>query len=248
MNMRETESDKAMRVVGHRGAMGLAQENTREGFRIAAALGVAAIEADVRLSKYGGVALIHDANLGRAYGLHGAVADLTMEELAAIGVPSLGELLAEYGQDFDIYIDLKEKSAGLADAVGRVVEASGAAGRAWVTGSDLKQLKRAQSGAPGIRLSWTIGSRYNTLSSAVVVEAALAGVAELAVVAHEVTRELVAQARSLGIDVRAYGIRTPAVARLLISLGCTTLTLDDPGWAEQLAAQQLLLPLVPATA
>ena len=235
MNMQENESGKAMRIVGHRGAMGLAQENTREGFSIAAALGVAATEADVRLLKDGRVALIHDATLERAYGLQEAVADLTMEELAANGVPSLSELLAEYGHGSDIYIDLKEKSASLADAVGRVAEESGAASRAWVTGSDLKQLKRAQSGAFGIRLSWTISARYNTFYSAAVVEAALARVAELAVVAHEVTRELVAQARSLGIDVRAFGIRTPAVARLLISLGCTTLTLDDPGWARQLA-------------
>ena len=95
-------------------------------------------------------------------------------------------------------------------------------------------------------MSWAIGARHNTLSSAAVVEASLSQVSELAVVAHEVSRELVAQARSLGIDVRAYGIKSPAEARRLVALGCRTLTLDDPRGSERLA--QLSRPSLAATA
>ena len=242
----ESIGPPAIRVVGHRGAMALAPENTREAFAAAAAMGVAAIESDVRLSKDGEPALIHDATLRRTHCHPGIVGELTMAEISAIGPAPLSALLAEFGPDFDIYIDLKEKSAGLAVAVGRVVHESGAEARAWVTGSDLKQLKQVQSIAPSLRLSWAIGARHNTLSSAAVVEASLSRVSELAVVAHEVSRELVTQARSLGIDVRAYGIKSPDEARRLVGLGCRTLTLDDPRWSERLA--QLSLPLLAATA
>ena len=65
--------------------MVLAPENTRESFAAAAGMGVEAIEADVRLSKDGEPALIHDAALRRAHGHPGVVADLTMAELSAIG-------------------------------------------------------------------------------------------------------------------------------------------------------------------
>lgn len=249
MNMLQPRIDEsaaqAIRVIGHRGAMALAPENTRQAFAAAAAMGVAAIESDVRLSKDGEPVLIHDATLRRTHGHPGVVAELTMAELSAIGPAPLSALLNEFGADSDIYVDLKEKSAHLADAVGRVVHESGAEARAWVTGSDLKQLQQVQSIAPRLRLSWAIGARHNTLNSAAVVEASLSQVSELAVVAHEVGRELVTQARSLGIDVRAYGIKSPAEARRLVALGCRTLTLDDPRWAERLA--QLSLPLFAAT-
>ena len=232
----------AIRVVAHRGAMALAPENTLEAFSIASALGVAAIESDVRLSKDGEPALVHDATLSRTHGHPGVVAELTLAELSVIGPAPLSALLTGFGADLDIYIDLKEKSASLAGAVGRVVHESGAEARAWATGSDLRQLRQVQSTAPRLRLSWTIGARHNTLNSAAVVEASLSQVSELAVVAHEVSRELVTQARSLGIDVRAYDIGSHAEAGRLISLGCRTLTLDDPRWAE------LSLPLFAATA
>ena len=240
-----TDTSRVIRAVAHRGARALAQENSIEAFTRAAECGVPAIETDVRLAADFGVPIIHDHTLERTYGHPGVVASMTTWELRELGVPQLSELLAEFGWDHDIYIDLKEKCAILADAVGRVVAESGKASRAWVTGSNLWHLRRVQSLAPELRISWTIGTKYGTLNSAAVVEAAILGVAELAVNAPEVSADLVAQARSLGIDVRAYGIETPAVAAELVALGCTTLTLDDPRWAMELT--QHSFPLLTAT-
>ena len=240
-----TETPRVIRAVAHRGARALAQENSIEAFTRAAECGVPAIETDVRLAADFGVPIIHDHTLERTYGHPGVVASMTTTELRELGVPQLNELLAGFAGDHDIYIDLKEKCAILADAVGRVVAESGKASRAWVTGSNLWQLRRVQSLAPELRISWTIGTKYGTLNSPAVVEAAVLGVPELAVNAPEVSADLVAQARSLGIDVRAYGIETPAVAAELVALGCTTLTLDDPRWAMELT--QHSFPLLTAT-
>ena len=240
-----TDTSRVIRAVAHRGARALAQENSIEAFTRAAECGVPAIETDVRLAADFGVPIIHDHTLERTYGHPGVVASMTTTELRELGVPQLNELLARFAGDHDIYIDLKEKCAILADAVGRVVAESGRARRAWVTGSNLGQLRRVQSLAPELRISWTIGTKYGTLNSAAVVEAAILGVPELAVNAPEVSADLVAQARSLGIDVRAYGIETPAVAAELVALGCTTLTLDDPRWAMELT--QHSFPLLTAT-
>lgn len=235
---------RSIKTVAHRGAKALAPENSILAFTTAAELGVAAIETDVRLTADGLPAIIHDPTLTRTHGHKVHVAATRMADLEEFGVPSLSIMLDGFAADFDVIIDLKEKSKGLAEAVGRVVADSGRAERCYVTGSDLNLLRRAQTLADGLQLSWTIGVRHGTLTPAAVVEASVIGVSELAVQASEVTAELVAQAVSLGIDVRAYGIRTPMGVRELLALGCTTLTLDDPRWA--MMPRQLSLPLVSA--
>ncbi len=237
---------RAIKTVAHRGAKALAPENSLLAFTTAAELGVAAIETDVRLTADGQPAIIHDPTLTRTYGHKAHVAATKMADLQALGVPSLSIMLDAFAADFDVIIDLKEKSKRLAESVGRVVAQSGRAERCYVTGSDLNLLRRAQALAEGLQLSWTIGARHGTLTPAAVVEASVVGVSELAVQAPEVSAELVAQAGSLGIDVRAYGIRTPVHAQELVALGCTTLTLDDPRWA--MMPRQLNLPLVPTAA
>lgn len=234
----------AIKTVAHRGAMALAPENSLLAFTTATELGVHAIETDVRLTMDGLPAIIHDPTLTRTHGHKTQVAATRMADLDALGVPSLSTMLDGFAADFDVIIDLKEKSRRLAEAVGHIVAESGRAERCYVTGSDLSLLRRAQSLAEGLQLSWTIGARHGTLTPAAVVEASVVGVAELAVQASEVSAELVSQAASLGIDVRAYGIGTPVTARELLALGCTTLTLDDPRWA--MMPGQLNLPLVSA--
>ena len=238
------DDPRAIRTVAHRGAKALAPENSILAFTTAAELGVAAIETDVRLSADGLPAIIHDPTLARTHGHKAHVAGATMAELQSLGVPPLSTMLDIFAADFDVIIDLKEKSTRLAESVGRAVAMSGRAARCFVTGSDLNLLRQAQALGDGLQLSWTIGARHGTLTPAAVVEASVVGVSELAVQASEVSAELVAQAGSLGIDVRAYGIRSPLGAQELVALGCRTLTLDDPRWV--MMPRQLELPLVSA--
>src|SRR5258708_33362895 len=49
-----------MKVIGHRGAAGLAPENTFAGFDIALALGVDGIETEVQKTQDGKLVLFHD--------------------------------------------------------------------------------------------------------------------------------------------------------------------------------------------
>lgn len=52
-----------MQIVGHRGAKGLAPENTLESFEVAIQNGVDMIETDVRLSKDNHAVIVHDKHL-----------------------------------------------------------------------------------------------------------------------------------------------------------------------------------------
>jgi glycerophosphoryl diester phosphodiesterase len=69
-------------LVGHRGAAGLAPENTLPSFELAHSLGADAIELDVHLSRDGIPMVIHDDTIDRTTNGHGRVADLTATELA----------------------------------------------------------------------------------------------------------------------------------------------------------------------
>jgi glycerophosphoryl diester phosphodiesterase len=68
-------------IIGHRGARGLAPENTLEGFEIAIQSGVDMIETDVRLTADGQLVLVHDEHLTTADKRLLRVMDTTLEEL-----------------------------------------------------------------------------------------------------------------------------------------------------------------------
>jgi glycerophosphoryl diester phosphodiesterase len=68
-------------VMGHRGAMGHAPENTMASFRLAHELGVEAVELDVHLSADGVLVVHHDETLDRTTDGTGELAALTLAQL-----------------------------------------------------------------------------------------------------------------------------------------------------------------------
>ena len=68
-------------IVGHRGAMGYAPENTLASFEEAIRRGADCIEMDVQLTKDNEVVVIHDASVDRTTNGEGLVRDLTLNKL-----------------------------------------------------------------------------------------------------------------------------------------------------------------------
>jgi glycerophosphoryl diester phosphodiesterase len=71
-------------VIAHRGASGLAPENTRAAFRMALGLGADGVEMDVQLSADGKAHVIHDSRVNRTTDGTGRVASLTSRQLARL--------------------------------------------------------------------------------------------------------------------------------------------------------------------
>ncbi len=76
------------RLIAHRCGGALAPENTLAGLRIAARLGVRAVEFDVMLSRDGVPVLIHDETLARTTNGRGRVADMEAAALQALDAGS----------------------------------------------------------------------------------------------------------------------------------------------------------------
>jgi len=68
-------------IIGHRGAKGIAPENSLYGFKKAVELGIDGIELDVHLTKDGKLIVIHDMNLQRLAGIRIPIKQLTFKEL-----------------------------------------------------------------------------------------------------------------------------------------------------------------------
>ncbi len=91
-------------VIGHRGAAGLAPENTLASFRLAAAQGCRMVEFDVRLSADGVPVVFHDETLDRCTNGHGPVRTHTLDRLRTLdagdgeAIPTLAEVLGLCGE------------------------------------------------------------------------------------------------------------------------------------------------------
>ena len=77
-------------VIGHRGSMLEAPENTLAGFRHAAENGADAVEFDVDFTKDGHAVVIHDATVDRTTNGSGRVSDFTLEDIRKLN--ALGDV------------------------------------------------------------------------------------------------------------------------------------------------------------
>ena len=81
------------KVIGHRGAMAYALENTVASFREASKRGATWIEIDVKLTSDGVPVVMHDESLKRTMGVDRLVAEMRRAELPR-DVPTFEETIA----------------------------------------------------------------------------------------------------------------------------------------------------------
>jgi glycerophosphoryl diester phosphodiesterase len=85
--LRQTPPRKAW-LIGHRGAMGHAPENTLASFRLGREMGADLVECDVHISKDGKCVVMHDENVERTTDGHGLIRDISSSEIAKLDAGS----------------------------------------------------------------------------------------------------------------------------------------------------------------
>jgi glycerophosphoryl diester phosphodiesterase len=108
-----------MKIFGHRGARGLAPENTLASFAKALNYGVDAIELDVHLTRDGQLVCVHDPLIPGPDGMQYHVPDYTYAELRAIqkDLPTLAQAITAIKRKVPIIVEIKKDAAGAAVAV-----------------------------------------------------------------------------------------------------------------------------------
>jgi glycerophosphoryl diester phosphodiesterase len=114
------------RIIGHRGAAGLALENSSESLLVALQYAVDAIELDVRRTKDGQLVVMHDRHTGRVATKKHAVNSLTLDQLRKLELKN-GQLIPTLEDVFKLIGNLKimvmdVKDSGITDELLRLLD------------------------------------------------------------------------------------------------------------------------------
>ena len=208
------------RVIGHRGAAALAPENTLEGLRVAARLGLRWVGVDAKLSADGVVVLFHDETLERTTDGSGLVAATRFAALrrldagAWFGPAWRGARVPTLEQALDLLSELGLRAN---------VEIKPCPGR---------EAETARAAVAAIRRAWPARRRPLLLTSfrPDSLAAARAAAPEMprGLLVWERPKEWAARIKRLGYGLAVYTVNDPARARRLLGWGVDALITDRP--------------------
>lgn len=208
--------------LAHRGDWRRAPENSISAFTAALAIPTCdGLEFDVRASSDGVPVICHDATLERTHGRSDRVDTLSAVALEALGVPSLGEVLATVGRGPFLDVELKEVLGPV------VVELlAGARGpglsNAVVSSFEVAALQRVAHLAP----AWPRWLNSRTLSAADVEAAIGLGCRGIAVQWRALDERSVALAHAAGLEVASYTVRRRSTFDRLARLGVVAVCVE----------------------
>ncbi len=225
-------------VVGHRGAGGLAPENTLPSFELAVSLGVDAVELDVHLSRDGVPVVIHDHSVHRTTGGHGLVGSLSVRELkefdasAQFGstyrgarIPTFEEVLRWARGKTRLVVELKgTENPALVDQTLALIREYRLVDDVQVISFDHHALRRARSIEPSIRT----GALYFANPADPLSIATAIGADALCPHWSYATADVVASAREAGLAVCVWTANEPEEIQAVIAAGVDAVTTDYP--------------------
>ncbi|WP_323965143.1 glycerophosphodiester phosphodiesterase [Aeromonas hydrophila] len=221
-----------MQIIAHRGASGLAPENTLKAIRLALALGAGAIEIDVQLAD-GELWVFHDRRLERCTDGSGVLTAQSRAYLASLdagegeGIPTLWQLMEAIAGQAELHIELK--GAQTADEVARLTRRAeaelGFAPTQWVVSSfHHPELARFAALRPDIRL----GALTSTIPLTLAKFAAELGAWSLNCDVDFVDQSLVQDAHDRGLKVLVYTVDEPADQAMLAAIGVDGIFTNRP--------------------
>jgi glycerophosphoryl diester phosphodiesterase len=241
----------SFQIAGHRGAAGIAPENTLASFRKTLELGVSLTELDVRLTRDGQVVCFHDDRLDRVTGERGPVSEWDWDALSRVEVltgafhgaypgatiPRLAEVLQGLPAHCRFLVELKGEPVRpelLVEQTLAEIEAAEAGERCRIISfhPDLLRLAR--------RSPLDLGVLVATREAAQLFPLARELKAQAVHPPHNlVTPALVAETRDGGFLLNTWTVNTADDFRRLAALGVDEITTDYPdqalGWAAGVA-------------
>jgi glycerophosphoryl diester phosphodiesterase len=226
-----------MYIIGHRGARGLAPENTLAGFRAGIKAGADWIEFDVRATKDGRVVVAHDGTTLRTSTKLKFIKNTEYKDLKKLKIfdehtiPTLAEAMNAIEGHAKMNIEIK--SSGCAEAVVNLIQRHVKKGVNYnnflVTSFKAKYLREVHYLNQQIPLGLLHLAKTSKFMR-------LRALRIQAVGFHHrtVTKQLVHQARLRGLQIYAYTINDPQQAQKLAEMGVDGLVTDRPDLMQHL--------------
>jgi len=228
-----------MHIVAHRGAAGLAPENTLASFREAIRLGADWLEFDVRLTHDGLPVVIHDPTLKRTTTGKGTVRSRTLAEIRKLDagswfdgrfsgekVPTLDEVL-KLGGKVRLNIEIKSNCAPASEAAQAVwsrVQSADLQDRTLITSFDPLILKAVRDIDPAAHLGfpWQSGLR-DPVRRALSLKSRM-----MLLEVGGLSEKKVRRCREVGLHVWVYTVNEPEDMGRVLDLGVDALITDRP--------------------
>jgi glycerophosphoryl diester phosphodiesterase len=240
-------------LCAHRGGMATHPENTLPAFREALRLGAHMIEFDVRLTRDGALALMHDAKVDRTTDGEGRFSDMTLAELrrldagvrkdtrfAGTRIPTLEETLALMPRNVWLNCHLRQGGADVGIAAARALAKADRLHQAFLA-APVDAAEAARAAVPAVLICY-MGRQSNTVDY---IDFSIARKAAFAQLRGEGDVDA-AQIRLLkqnGVRVNYYEVATPAVARSLFLAGVDFPLVDDVALFLPVARELGIQPL-----
>ena len=231
-------------VLAHRGDARHGPENTLDAFLAALAVpGCDGLEFDVRAARDGTPVLAHDDTLARVFDRPESVADLSLTELAAIGVPTLREVLETVPPRAFLDVELKEDVGAVVVPILRSVRGPDLV-NAVVSSFDDAALRTVRRLAPG----WPTWLNADHLDSDAIARALALGCRGIAAGEASIDAAGMAAAWSADLEVAAWTVRTPETLVRLTTLGVVAACVEAAALDEARATLSSTPGSIPAAA
>jgi glycerophosphoryl diester phosphodiesterase len=246
------------RVFGHRGAAGLAPENTLPSFALALALGADVLEFDVHATRDGIPVVLHDAALDRTTDASGPVSELTWSQLLEVDA---GFRFSRDGRDFPYRrqgirvpkleavlkafplarcnLEIKQDSPEVVSDVANLIRRLGAEHRVMLAAEHDSIMQMIRAVAEGVATSFSTGEVADFISR--VQQGNFDGYTPAGCALQIpsrfgeielVTAESVAAAHRLGLEVHVWTVNDADEMRALLDLEVDGIMSDLPGIAR----------------
>ena len=216
-------------IAAHRGYKANCPENTMLAYRRAHALGVDMLEIDLRLTRDGQLALLHDKTVDRTTNGHGPVEVFTLAQLQALDagqgerIPSFAQLLDwAAGTGLSLNVEIKTKNRKTVDLAVALLERYRMLGRSVIAcfDAEITQYACQQHGAktqgfPSHAMQRFKRDSYDYLYS-------------VGIEMRDLTPALVDEFNGRGIQPWCWCPDTPQEVHAMLACGATLCTCNDP--------------------
>lgn len=243
MLLQALRTDRDVLVLAHRGAAGVAPENTMASFRRAIADGADYVELDVQETADGHVVVLHDSDLMRVARVKTKIWNARFEQVSGVDIgswfapqfagerlPTLAQALDECRGKVRVAIELKTYGHGqrLEERVVEIVEAAGMTEHVVVMSLDHPTIARMRA----LRPSWTVG----ILAARALGDLTALDADFLAVNVALARRPLIRDAHRRGKRVFVWTVNDSGTMLRMLNIGADGLLTDEPARARAVVA------------
>lgn len=230
--------------IAHRGASGIAPENTLAAFKEAIEIGVDAVELDLQGTADGQVVVIHDGSLDRTTDQSGQIKDTSLQTIkqadagswfdpkfAGESVPTLTEALVSIADNAIALLEIKDVS--LTESVVRIVQKMDMVEQSVIISFNSSAIQTVRSLEPRLPTGYIIGSKKNIQPIQLCQQLGLLGSNLLNVDHSLVTEDFIYEIRRRGITLWCWTVDDIDRMRELEDLGIQGITSNRPEYFSQ---------------